>query len=143
MTTNVSECFNKILKTGHDLPVSSLVMYTFKQTSTYFVKRYQSPYNNDGALFPPKIRERLAKLRARADYHVVMLYNPISHVFDVLIRKKHNTYRVFLATRTCSCAKWTLFHYPCSHAMAVCKHARVEYSDFVPRKYTLEVYYRI
>ncbi|KAL9674117.1 hypothetical protein QQ045_030387 [Rhodiola kirilowii] len=32
MTTNASECLNKILKNGRDLPVSSLVMYTFKQS---------------------------------------------------------------------------------------------------------------
>ncbi|KAL9673218.1 hypothetical protein QQ045_029472 [Rhodiola kirilowii] len=65
MTMNASECLNKILKNGRDLPVSSLVMYTFKQTSAYFVKHYQSPYNSEGELFPPKICERLAELRAR------------------------------------------------------------------------------
>ncbi|KAL9672690.1 hypothetical protein QQ045_028942 [Rhodiola kirilowii] len=53
MTTNASECLNKIPLNGHDLPVSSLVMYTYKQTSAYFVKRSQSPYNNEGELFPP------------------------------------------------------------------------------------------
>ncbi|KAL9686650.1 hypothetical protein QQ045_031043 [Rhodiola kirilowii] len=42
MTTNASDCFNKILKNGHDLQVSSLVIYTFKQTSAYFMKCYQS-----------------------------------------------------------------------------------------------------
>ncbi|KAL9670568.1 hypothetical protein QQ045_008121 [Rhodiola kirilowii] len=26
--------------------------------------------------------------------------------------------------------------------MAACKYARIEYSDFVPKEYTLEVYYR-
>ncbi|KAL9679830.1 hypothetical protein QQ045_017700 [Rhodiola kirilowii] len=55
MTTNASECLNKILKNGCDLPVSSLVMYTFKQIATYFLNRYQSPYNIDGAIFPPKL----------------------------------------------------------------------------------------
>ncbi|KAL9666716.1 hypothetical protein QQ045_001053 [Rhodiola kirilowii] len=88
MTTNASECFNKILKNGRDLPVSSLVMYTFKQTSAYFVNRYKSPYNNDGALFPPKIRERLAELRARADYHIVTLYNPVTRVLMLYDHKE-------------------------------------------------------
>ncbi|KAL9681803.1 hypothetical protein QQ045_013591 [Rhodiola kirilowii] len=80
MTTNSSKCFNKILKNGRDLPVASLVMYTFKQTSAYFVKHYQSPYNTDGALFPLKISERLAELRARENYHIVTMYNPIDRV---------------------------------------------------------------
>ncbi|KAL9686628.1 hypothetical protein QQ045_031021 [Rhodiola kirilowii] len=107
MTTNASECLNKILKNGRDLPVYSLVMYTFKQTSAYFMKRYQSPYNNDGELFPQKIHERLAELRARAEFHIVTMYNLVSRVFDVLTRKSHITYRVCLDIRTCSCAKWT------------------------------------
>ncbi|KAL9680812.1 hypothetical protein QQ045_012591 [Rhodiola kirilowii] len=55
MTTIASECFNKIMKSGHDLTIFSLVMYMFKQPSAYFVKRSMSPYSNDGALFPPKI----------------------------------------------------------------------------------------
>ncbi|KAL9691931.1 hypothetical protein QQ045_012359 [Rhodiola kirilowii] len=142
MTTNALECLNKILKNGHDLPVSSLVMYTFKQTSAYFVKRSQSPYKNEGELFPSKSHERLAKLRARAEFHIVTLYNPVSRVFDILTRKNHIMYRVCLDTRTCSCAKWTLFKYPCSHAMAACKYARIEYSDYVSTEYMLEAYYQ-
>ncbi|KAL9658910.1 hypothetical protein QQ045_015572 [Rhodiola kirilowii] len=142
MITNASECLIKILRNGHDLPVSSLVMYTFKQMAAYFVKRYESLYNNDGELFPPKIRERLVELRARAEFHVVTLYNPVDRVFDVLTRKHVITYKVCLATRTCSCAKWTLFKYPCSHAIAACRSARVDYTDYVPTEYTLEAYYR-
>ncbi|KAL9683179.1 hypothetical protein QQ045_014996 [Rhodiola kirilowii] len=45
MTTNASECFNDILKGDRDLPISSLVMFTFKQTTTYFVKRQRTPYD--------------------------------------------------------------------------------------------------
>ncbi|KAL9675259.1 hypothetical protein QQ045_003460 [Rhodiola kirilowii] len=102
-------------------------MYTYKQIAAYFVKRSQSPYNSEGELFPPKICERLAELRATAEFHIVTLYNPVDRVFDVLTRKNHITYMVCLDTRTCSCAKWTLFKYPCSHVIAACKYARVEY----------------
>ncbi|KAL9672098.1 hypothetical protein QQ045_028346 [Rhodiola kirilowii] len=37
MTTNAFECFNDIQKGVRDLPISLLVMFTFKQTTTYFV----------------------------------------------------------------------------------------------------------
>ncbi|KAL9666312.1 hypothetical protein QQ045_000640 [Rhodiola kirilowii] len=76
MTTNASECLNNILKNVCDLPVSSLVMYTFRQTAAYFVKRSQSQYNINGAICPPKISDRLSELRARAQFHIVTLYNP-------------------------------------------------------------------
>ncbi|KAL9672150.1 hypothetical protein QQ045_028398 [Rhodiola kirilowii] len=141
MTTNASECLNKILKNGRDLSVSSLVMYTFRQTAAYFVKRSQSQYNIDGAICPPKISDRLAELRARAQFHIVTWFNPETHVFDVLTRKNHVTYRVCLTTRTCSCAKWTLFKYPCSHAMAACRYANIDDTVYVPKEYTLEAYY--
>ncbi|KAL9686761.1 hypothetical protein QQ045_031154 [Rhodiola kirilowii] len=78
MTTNASKCLNKILKNGHDLLVSSLIMYTFRQTAAYFVKRSQSQYNIDIAICPPKISDRLAELRARAQFHIVMMYNPVA-----------------------------------------------------------------
>ncbi|KAL9666818.1 hypothetical protein QQ045_001160 [Rhodiola kirilowii] len=142
MTTNASECLNTILKNGRDLPVSSLVVYTFRQTAAYFVKRSQSQYNIDGAICPPKISDRLAELRARAQFHIVTMYNPVSHVFDVLTRKNHVMYRVCLDTQTCSCAKWTLFKYPCSHAMAACRYARIDDTIYVPKEYTLKAYYR-
>ncbi|KAL9667221.1 hypothetical protein QQ045_001571 [Rhodiola kirilowii] len=116
--------------------------HTVEQTAAYFVKRYQSPYNIDGAICPPKINDRLAELRARAHFHIVTIYNPVSRVFDVLTRKNHVTYRVCLDTRTCSCAKWTLLKYSCSHAMAACRYARVEDTDYVPTEYTLDAYYR-
>ncbi|KAL9660322.1 hypothetical protein QQ045_025135 [Rhodiola kirilowii] len=64
-----------------------------------------------------------------------------THVFDVLTRKNHVTYRVCLTTRTCSCAKWTLFKYPCSHAMAACRYANIDDTVYVPKEYTLEAYY--
>ncbi|KAL9660765.1 hypothetical protein QQ045_025583 [Rhodiola kirilowii] len=118
MTTNASECFNDILKGGRDLPISSLVMFTFRQTVAYFVKRQQSPYDGHGSLFPPKICKKLATLRARADYHPVMMMEG-----------------------TCSCGKWGLLHYPCSHAMAACKYETVDYSDYVAHEYTLDAYH--
>ncbi|KAL9687085.1 hypothetical protein QQ045_031481 [Rhodiola kirilowii] len=105
------------------------------------MKRSQSQYNIDGAICPPKISDRLTELRARAQFHIVTMYNPVSHVFDVLTRKNQVTYRVYLDTRTCSCGKWTLFKYPCSHAMAACRYARVDDTVYVPKEYTLDTYY--
>ncbi|KAL9680521.1 hypothetical protein QQ045_018400 [Rhodiola kirilowii] len=125
MMTNASECFNDILKGGHDLPILSLVMFTFRQTAASFVKRQQTPYDGHGALFPPKIRKKLATLRARADYHRVIAYDKERAVYE----------------RTCSCGKWGLLHFSYSHAMAVCKWERVDYSDYVAHEYTLQAYH--
>ncbi|KAL9660607.1 hypothetical protein QQ045_025424 [Rhodiola kirilowii] len=141
MTTNASECFNDILKGGRDLPISSLLMFTFRKTATYFVKRQQSPYDGHGSLFPPKIRKKLATLRARADYNHILCYDKERAVYEVTTKDKLHTWTVRMMEGTCSCGKWGLLHYPCSHAMAACKYERVDYSDYVAQEYTLDAYH--
>ncbi|KAL9670790.1 hypothetical protein QQ045_008348 [Rhodiola kirilowii] len=115
-------------------------MFTFRQIVAYFVKCQQSPYDGHGSLFPPKIC-KLATLRARADYHHVMAYDMERVVYKVTTKDKLHTWTVRLMEGTCSCGKWELLHYPCSHAMAACKYERVDYSDYVAHEYTLDAYH--
>ncbi|KAL9663562.1 hypothetical protein QQ045_018951 [Rhodiola kirilowii] len=107
MTTNASECFNDILKGGCDLPISSLVMFTFRQTVAYFVERQQSLYDGHRSLFPPKIRRKLDKLCARADFHRVMCYDKDRAVYEVTIKKKLQTWTIKMMEGTCSCTNLT------------------------------------
>ncbi|KAL9662492.1 hypothetical protein QQ045_027325 [Rhodiola kirilowii] len=54
MTTNASESFNNVLKHGRDLPISALVMFTFKQLNKYFhTRRYH--YDNTESALAPKV----------------------------------------------------------------------------------------
>ncbi|KAL9681601.1 hypothetical protein QQ045_013386 [Rhodiola kirilowii] len=124
MTTNASECFNDILEGGRNLPISSL-----------------TPYDGQGYLYPPKIRKKLATLRARADYHRVVAYDKERAVYEVTTKDKLHTWTIRMMEGTCSCGKWRLLHFPCSHAMAVCKYERVDYSDYVSHEYTLDAYH--
>ncbi|KAL9684446.1 hypothetical protein QQ045_021884 [Rhodiola kirilowii] len=74
MTTNASESFNNVLKHGRDLPISALVMFTFKQLNKYFhTLRYR--FDNTESDFAPKVHERLEVLRARAQFHRVVPFN--------------------------------------------------------------------
>ncbi|CAM8986768.1 unnamed protein product [Rhodiola kirilowii] len=139
MTTNASESFNNVLKHGRDLPISALVMFTFKQLNKYFHSlRYR--FDNTESAFAPKVHERLEVLRERAQFHRVVLFNPAQGIYQVTTRIKHHMWRVCMPERTCSCGKWTTLHILCSHAIAVCKFTNREYSDYVPHEYTLEAY---
>ncbi|KAL9658914.1 hypothetical protein QQ045_009644 [Rhodiola kirilowii] len=121
MTTNASESFNGVLKHGRDLPISALVMFTFKQLNKYFnTRRYR--YDNTDSAFAPKVHERLEE------------------IYQVTTGIKHHLWRVCIPGRSCSCGKWTTLHIPCSHAIAVCTFTKREYSDYVPHEYTLEAY---
>ncbi|KAL9682648.1 hypothetical protein QQ045_014450 [Rhodiola kirilowii] len=96
MTTNAWECFNDILKGGRDLPTSSLVMFMFRQTAAYFVKRQHTPYDGHRALYPPKICMKLATLRARAENHRVMAYDKERAVYEVTTKDKLHKWTVRL-----------------------------------------------
>ena len=39
MTTNLSECFNGVLKGARSLPITAMVRYTFFKVNSYFVAR--------------------------------------------------------------------------------------------------------
>ncbi|KAL9664435.1 hypothetical protein QQ045_019835 [Rhodiola kirilowii] len=53
ITMNAYESFNDVLKHELDLPISALVMFTFKQLNKYFNKcRYR--YDNTDSAFAPK-----------------------------------------------------------------------------------------
>ena len=40
MTTNVSECFNGVLKGAHSLPITVMVKYTWFKLNAYFDDRH-------------------------------------------------------------------------------------------------------
>ncbi|KAL9683768.1 hypothetical protein QQ045_021193 [Rhodiola kirilowii] len=141
MTTNASKCLMTFLKVGAICQSCNWLMFTFRQTSAYFVERQQSPYDGHRSLFSPKIRRRLNKLRARADYHRVMCYDKDRAMYEVTTKDKLNSWTIKLMGGTCSCGKWGLLHYPCSHAMAACKYERVDYSNYVAQEYTLDAYH--
>ncbi|KAL9664622.1 hypothetical protein QQ045_020027 [Rhodiola kirilowii] len=118
MTMNALESPNDVLKHGRDLPISALVMFTFKQLNKHFnTRRYR--YDNTNSAFAPKVHERLEVLRARAQFHrVVILTRPKEFI------KLPRELSIICGNR----------------AIAVCKITGREYTDYVPREYTLEAY---
>ena len=67
MTSNMAECFNRVLKGARGLPVTAIVQYTFDRMNEYFLKysmetdkqiagenKDKHKYN-----FPPKVEEWL------------------------------------------------------------------------------------
>ncbi|KAL9688273.1 hypothetical protein QQ045_032693 [Rhodiola kirilowii] len=139
MTTNASESFNDALKHRRDLPISALVLFMFKQLNKYFNKcRYH--YDNTDSAFAPKVHQRLEVLQKMAQYHKVTIFNQSCGIYEVITGIKHHKWQVCLPDKTCGCGKWTTLHFLYSHAIAACKFARAEFSNFVPHEYTLEAY---
>jgi hypothetical protein len=59
MTSNMAECFNKVLKGIRALPVTAIAEYTFEKLNHYFLKYSEKTENElaEGHRFPKKVRE--------------------------------------------------------------------------------------
>lgn len=47
---------------------------------------------------------------------------------------------VRISEMTCTCGKWQIFHYPCSHLYAACKYANVDIWQYVDQFYSIDAY---
>ena len=63
MTTNLSECVNKVLKDCRNIPITALVKSTYSRCRKYFVDRGRQAQRhlNEGQLYCSKLVKKLRK----------------------------------------------------------------------------------
>ncbi|XP_061374480.1 uncharacterized protein LOC133316713 [Gastrolobium bilobum] len=129
MTTNLSECVNKVLRGARNLPISALVKMTFSRLVEYFVKRREGIEKDisQGWIISKKVEAALQKNDELAGTYRVRIYDSDLLLFEVEDAYNQSTHevgdimRVDLINRTCQCGRFTARRYPCSHVLAVCK----------------------
>ena len=140
MTTNMSESFNGVMKGARCLPIKALVEASFYKANSYFVSRFGQAQlrSSEGHDYTLKLEERLRanfkKIRMmdvipfsmQANLFEVVVYVPMGHIGSV--RRRHT---VNLEERTCTCQRWHLYHFPCSHVLAVCRNRSLAFSQYV------------
>ena len=134
MTSNMAECFNKVLKGVRALPVTAIVQYTFDKMNEYFLKhsmetdkqiagenKDKHKYN-----FPPKVEEWLEFQSRKADSEEAVLYDDNEWKYEVKEPggttndgRQHGgrAFEVSLTRCDCSCMRPSLLHLPCSHLL--------------------------
>ncbi|KAL5180682.1 hypothetical protein HKD37_01G001759 [Glycine soja] len=85
MTTNLSECVNKVLKDCHNLPVTALVKSTYSRCQKYFVDhgRQAQRQLNEGQVYCSKVVKQLRKNQEQDCSHIVRVYDIHSTRFEV------------------------------------------------------------
>ena len=86
MTTNLSECFNGVLKGAHSLPITAMVQYIFFKLVSYFdARRNQTQAQlDDGQVFSKYAIDIFEKNKEKATKHgPVNRYDRRSGIFDV------------------------------------------------------------
>jgi hypothetical protein len=85
MTTNLSECFNGVLKGARNLPITSMVKFTFFKLANYFDDRRAKIQDqlNSSELFNKYVMNKFTRCREKAGGHTVTMFNRSLDVFEI------------------------------------------------------------
>jgi len=128
MTTNLSECVNKVLKDCRNLSITALVKSTYSRCRKYFVDRGRQTQRqlNEGQVCCSKVVKELQKNQEGACSHIVHVYDihltrfEVEETFNPRTQRGGQKWAVNLNDHYCQYGKYSAFHYPCSHIMAAC-----------------------
>ncbi|KAG8386634.1 hypothetical protein BUALT_Bualt03G0168900 [Buddleja alternifolia] len=149
MTTNLSEVFNSVLKGVRCLPIIALVQLTFYRINSYFAVRHQLGMQRakSGKNCTPFVDGKSSSNGIKTGRHEVVLFNRATGIFRIKTgssianrSKGGNVQVVKLKEHSCSCQKWQIFGFPCSHVMAACQYCSLDYKVFVQNWYSITTY---
>ena len=152
MTTNLSECINKVFRGCRNLPITAFVKSTYSRCREYFVERGRRVQNEirEGHVYCTKIRRILQKNQEESCSHIVRVYDiqhtrfEVEETFNPLTQRCGKKWTVILNEKYCQCGKFAAFHYPCSHVIAVCGFVSIDFYQFVDNvlknEYLLQAY---
>ncbi|XP_022031224.1 uncharacterized protein LOC110932178 [Helianthus annuus] len=144
LTTNISESMNNVLREARLLPIKALIHYTFtKDVSEY--ARHSHMAQTCKTPLPPRIWSRFNKLYSVAMQHEVSVYDVTDPRYSVVSRDEANDrggneYTVEYIRRWCSCGKWQMHRFPCSHTIVVCSWRGEEPHEVTNSKFPTTTY---
>ncbi|RZB58187.1 Glutaredoxin-C6 [Glycine soja] len=146
MTTNLSECINKVLKDCRNIPITTLVKSTYSRCRKYFVNcvRQAQRQLNEGQIYCSKLVKELRKNQEQACLHIVRVYGiqsirfEVEDTFNPITQRDRQKWAVNLNGHYCQYKKYSTIHYPCSHIIATCDYVSMNYYQYIDVVYTNE-----
>nr|XP_023872061.1 uncharacterized protein LOC111984675 [Quercus suber] len=146
MTTNVSECFNGVLKGAHGLPIAAMVEFTHSKLVAYFHDRHKQithDLSND-KVWSTYALEIYGKNLQKSISHQIAAFNNQNDIYQVITayniynsRGGHHSHEVNLIAKTCHCGKWQNRKIPCSHAIKAIQHLGQDVTTYIDPCYSL------
>ena len=146
MTTNLSECFNGVLKGARNLPITAMVEFIYFKLVHYFNDRRVKTQAqlSSGQAFSTHAMEIFQKWSEKASLHHVIEFNREEGTFQIQtqpsltsMNKGNHRHVVKLGDRSCSCGKWQAYHIPCSHVIAACASQHINVYQYIDPFYSL------
>ena len=146
MTTNLSECVNKVLKDCCNIPITTLVKSTYSRCRKYFVDQGRQAQRqlNEGQVYYSKLVKELRKNQEQACSHFVRVYDiqsirfEVEETFNPITQRGRQKWEVNLNDHYCQCGKYSALRYPCSHIIATCGYVSMNYYQYIDVVYTNE-----
>ncbi|KAK1430391.1 hypothetical protein QVD17_13094 [Tagetes erecta] len=144
LTTNISESFNNTLRGVRLMPIKAIINCTFEKTVEQYRKHNEIATNCNTSL-PPRLWRLFQSRDLIGQQHVITEFDHQEARYRVLSRLQTNegggnVYTVEFNDKTCTCGKWQMLRFPCSHAIAVCRQRGVSPNTTVHQVYTTAVY---
>nr|XP_023903554.1 uncharacterized protein LOC112015381 [Quercus suber] len=146
MTTNISECFNGVLKGARGLPIAALVEFTCNKLVQYFHdrrKEYHFEFS-EGKKWSAHALSTWEGNKREFEKHYLKPFSNEELIFQVVAQLNtctagggNHSYEVRLQERTCSCGKWQNIGIPCSHAIRVCDYLHIDSTTYIHPCYGL------
>nr|XP_023875314.1 uncharacterized protein LOC111987802 [Quercus suber] len=150
MTTNLSECFNGVLKGARSLPITAMVKLTFYKVNSYFedCRNKTLEQLEEGQEGYKYAYDKFEANQEKAKLHMVRRMSAQQHLYIVETQSSllstgggaHN-HRVSLMDMTCMCGKWEANKIPCSHLITVCVKYNHDATEFMDRFYCMSKRY--
>ena len=146
MTTNLSECFNGVLKSARSLPITAIVKFIFYKLVHYFEDRCTKTQGelNDGEVFSKYVMDRFKRYQDKASRHRVRMHDSYTGLFEITTpvnsftaNKGNHIHNVRLSEKSCTCGKWQLYKIPCSHVLAACAQMSIDVIQYIDPCYKL------
>ncbi|XP_030923162.1 uncharacterized protein LOC115950052 [Quercus lobata] len=146
MTTNVSKCFNGVLKGARGLPIAAMVEFTHCKLVAYFHDQHKEITHD---LSQSKVWSKYAlkiygqNLQKSLGHHI-NAFNYVNGIYQVITAYNihssgggHHSHEVNLMDRTCHCGKWQNRKIPCSHAIKALQHLGQDATTYIDPCYSL------
>ena len=147
MTTNVSECFNGVLKGACGLPIAAMVEFTHCKLVAYFHDRHKEITHDlsQGKVWSKYALKIYGQNLKKSLSHKVNANNYLNGIYQVITAYNihssgggHHSHEVNPIARTCRCGKWQNRKILCSHAIKALQHLGQDATTYIDPCYSLD-----
>ncbi|XP_030933058.1 uncharacterized protein LOC115988440 [Quercus lobata] len=146
MTTNISECFNGVLKGARGLPIAAMVEFTWSKLVAYFYDRHEKILSDlsQGKVWSDYVMKIYNKNEQKTAGHTLRNFNHEIGVYQVVTPYNdhrggggNHSHEVHVIEQTCGCGKWQNLKIPYSHAIKVLKGLHLDATSYIDPCYSL------